>query len=92
MIYNDRTYKEFHHFFLELLHRFRTAIHNLWVQQQKRGRVTEKRFSTMAGHIIDAQLYGYAFLKLCRGRAFRMHVANISNMLDTGPDDQAVPR
>ncbi len=89
MIYNDSTYKEFHQFYLDLLYRFRKAIHNLCVQQQKKGRINEQRFGLMAKHIFDAQFYGYALLKLARGRAFRLHITNISNMLEPDLDSLA---
>ena len=62
VIYTDETYLEFHRLLKELLSRFRSAIEELAaLDEQPPAKFDPRKFAT---HMLDAQLMGYALLKL----------------------------
>lgn len=91
VIYNDETCQEFHDLLKELLGRLKSALEVLSNPGQRP--VTKEFSSKFALSMLNAQLYGYALLKLSRGRAFRMHVENINHMLliDSVTVDERMP-
>lgn len=87
VIYNDDTCREFHELLNELIGLFKAALKALSDPHGKPGTEdyrapgSQDCFEHFSKNMLDAQLYGYALLKLSRGRAFRMHMQNVAHML-----------
>ncbi len=90
VIYTDETYLEFHRLLKELLDRYEKATANLVRLDEERllKTIDPNEFATC---ILEAQLVGYALLKLSRGRAFRQHVENIGHMLHPQAANKGAP-
>ncbi|KDR67659.1 hypothetical protein GALMADRAFT_231839 [Galerina marginata CBS 339.88] len=78
--YNDKTCNEFHQVLLELLDRFEAAVDRLCVLLNP-GDQLEALPSQLVNTLTDAQVYGYALLRMARGQAFRLHIQNIGPLL-----------
>ncbi len=90
MIYTDETYLEFHGLLKELLDRYEKAIGEL-VKLDEERLLKAIAPGEFAKHMLEAQLVGYALLKLSRGRAFRQHIENIGHMLSPQATNTGAP-
>ena len=90
-LYTSTTCMEFHQFLVMLLVGFRDTIANLSAQSSRAlndfrtlDKVAFKRDLT------KGRVYGYALMRMARGKAFRMHMENIEHLLlDYTPDTEA---
>lgn len=81
-LYTDSTHIEFHQLLLELLNRFCKALQNLSAaskQAQKGSQTIDTQ--TFKRDLSNGRVYGYALMRMARGRAFRMHMENIEPLL-----------
>ena len=83
--YSDATCIEFHLLLLELLERFREALAKLSALSLARGTDLKQKekelLTTFEQELTHGCLYGYALMRIARGRAFRMHMENIEPLL-----------
>jgi len=89
-IYNDKTCMEFHGLLLELLNCFEKAVVDL-CNLSGLNKKPDDYSSQFANSLADAQMHGYGLLKLARGQAFRMHMANIEPLLKKPHHTMPVP-
>ena len=80
-LYTDETSTEFHNLLLEILDRFKSTLDTL-MAFDKDGAVRESHCRDVFNkNVHNVHIYGYALLRLCRGRAFRIHLENIQTLL-----------
>jgi len=80
-LYTNETRTEFHHLLLELLDCFKKALDQL-IALDKAADGSDRAVEKFNQNVNDAHLYGYALLRLSRGRAFRMHLENVESLLE----------
>jgi hypothetical protein len=80
-LYTNETRTEFHHLLLELLDCFNKALDQL-IALDKTSKGSAPAIKNFNDNVDDVHLYGYALLRLSRGRAFRKHLENIESFLD----------
>lgn len=79
-IYTDRTCGEYHVLLIQLIKRLKAALSKLSAPTDA-SKSTATTRAQYRQHMLEAQIFGYALLKVSGGRAFRRHIQNISNML-----------
>lgn len=90
-LYTNATCIEFHRLLINLLVGFRETVANL----SKQSKLAMKKDSTFSKTAFEQDLsrgrtFGYALMRMARGRAFRMHMENIEFLLsDTRTDIEA---
>ncbi|KJA15940.1 hypothetical protein HYPSUDRAFT_47888 [Hypholoma sublateritium FD-334 SS-4] len=77
-IYDDDTCMEFHQLLLSLLARLGKALERLSVLDAEHPEDYSIQFKKS---LDNARMYGYALLRLSKGRAFRVHIQNIGHLL-----------
>jgi hypothetical protein len=87
-LYTNTTCMEFHQLLLELLSYFQTIVLSLTTQSKKGSQTFNKK--AFKQDLNKGRGYGYALMRMARGRAFRMHMENIEHLLsDYTPDTEA---
>jgi hypothetical protein len=90
-LYNSTTYMEFHQLLVKLLVGFRDTVASLSAQSNraiKELQILDK--TAFKRDMSKGRVYGYALMRMARGRAFRMHMENIEHLLsDYTPDTEA---
>lgn len=78
-LYTNETRVEFHLLLVKLLQSFKNALDALVTMGKRSDKVSDGEFNRTVG---DVYVYGYALLRISRGRAFRMHLENIEDLLE----------
>ena len=97
-LYTNETSQEFHKLLLYLLQNFQTTLVQLiaWCDSDTKKATTKDTTSdsknTFSKSIHKVHIYGYALLRLSRGRAFQLHLENIEpllkEILDLGDEEE----
>ena len=77
-LYTDETSTEFHNLLLEILDRFKSTLDTLMAFDKDKA---ARESDVFKKNVHNVHIYGYALLRLCRGRAFRTHLENIQTLL-----------
>jgi len=80
-LYTDETSTEFHNLLLELLGRFKNALDTLMAFDSDKAARESDRHGIFNKNVHHVHVYGYALLRLYRGRAFQVHLENIQALL-----------
>ncbi|KIJ94948.1 hypothetical protein K443DRAFT_62181, partial [Laccaria amethystina LaAM-08-1] len=73
-LYTDETSTEFHNLLLEILDRFKSTLDTLMAFDRDKAARESDCHHVFSKNVHNIHVYGYALLRLCRGRAFRIHL------------------
>lgn len=82
-LYTDETSTEFHNLLLEVLDRFKDALDALMALDNDKAIRESDHHGIFNNNVHHIHVYGYALLRLYRGRAFQVHLDNIQTLLDS---------
>ena len=80
-LYTDETSAEFHNLLLELLDCFKNALDALMAFDKDNAAREPDCHGIFKKNVHHVHVYGYALLRLYRGRAFQVHLENIQTLL-----------